>query len=334
MKKANIAQAQVGIDGGADLTAKLMPRLLELSLTESREDAADKLDLVLDNTDGKFDPLRKGVTLVVALGWLQGSDVTPGLVDKGRFVVDEIERGGPPDQFVIRARSADLTGGYRKRRSKGHKDTTLGAVIGRIARANGYTARVHASLTSKPIAYAEQAGRSDMAFIRDLGKRYDAVATIKNKLLIFAPIPSGQTAAGTALPRLTLTKQSGFRWRFTTAQRDEYDGAEAEYHDRAGARRRTAKVGGNKNRKRLKRVYASEADARAAAQAEQARQARGIHTFDYDLALGDPTIVPGRPVTLQGWDSEIDGISWLVKQVTHAFGPGGLTTRLQLESVG
>ena len=71
MKLANIAQARVSVDGGADLTDQLLPRLLELSLTESREDAADKLDLVLDNTDGKFDPLRKGVTLVVALGCAQ-----------------------------------------------------------------------------------------------------------------------------------------------------------------------------------------------------------------------------------------------------------------------
>lgn len=334
MRAANIAQFSLQVEGGDDLTAELAKRLLTLTLTESREDAADKLDLVLDNSDGKIPPLRKGVTLVLRLGWRQGADVTPGLVDKGRFVVDEIEKAGPPAQLIIRARSADLTGAYRKRRNKAHKNTTLGQVVTRIARANGYTARVHASLSGKPIAFAEQAGRSDMAFIRDLGKRFDATATIKNKLLLFAPIAKGQVASGQTLPALVLTPASGGQWRFTTQQREQYDGAEAQYHDRAGARRRTAKTGGTKNPKRLKRVYATEGDALQAAEAEQARQARGVHAFDFDLALGDAAIVPERPVTLQGWDSEIDGIAWVVKQATHTFGPDGLRTRIQLESVG
>jgi len=332
--RANRAAVQLAADG-ADINAGIAGRLISLQLTESREDGADKLELVLDNADGKIAPLRKGAALALQLGWLQGSEVTTGMVDKGRFTVDEVEKSGPPDIVTIRARSADLTGSYRKRRDAVHKQTTLGAVIAKIAKANGLTAKVHPSLSGKVIDVIEQAGRSDMAFARDLGKRFDATATVKDRNLVFTPIGQGQGAGGTALPELALTKRSGGRWRFTTTQRGEYDGAEAQWHDGAAARRRTAKVGGGNNPKRLKRVYGSEAQATAAATAEQQRQARGTATFEYDLALGDPAIIPERPVTLAGWDSEIDAVRWVVKEAVHTFSPNeGLTTRITLESRG
>lgn len=38
------------------------------------------------------------------------------------------------------------------------------------------------------------------------------------------------------------------------------------------------------------------------------RVARGQYEFDQEMALGDPAIEPNVPVTLQGWDPEIDGI--------------------------
>ena len=53
------------------------------------------------------------------------------------------------------------------------------------------------------------------------------------------------------------------------------DGAEAQWHDQGAARRRTVKVGGD-NRRKLKRVYASEAEAKQAAQAAAGRAARAL----------------------------------------------------------
>lgn len=329
---ANIAGIRLVLDGGEDLAEKVNPRLIACQLQEKREDQADQLELTLDNSDGRLAPLRKGVVLALALGWIQGSEVPLGLVDKGRFTVDELAKEGPPDTVTLRARSADLGGQYRQRRNKAHRDTTLGALITRIARAHGYRAAVHASLAGKPIAFAEQSAKSDMAFIRELGKRYDATATIKGRTLIFAPIAGGHTAAGTRLPLLTLTKRDGYQWRFSEAQREENDGAQAQYHDPGAARKRTAHAGGKNNPKRLKRTYASKPEAQAAADAQHSRQARASYSFEYTLALGDAAIEPERPVLLQGWDSQIDAIKWTVKEATHSFGGNdGLTTRLTLE---
>lgn len=333
MRTANVAQARL-IVNGADLADRIDPRLLSFTLTESREDSADRLDLVLHNTDGRLAPLPRGAELQLALGWRRGSDIVPGLIDKGGFTVDEVERSGPPDIVTIRARSADLTGPFRKRRDRVWRDTQLGAVLADIATGSGFSHMIHPALDGLAVALLEQAGKSDMAFLQDLGRRFDATATVKDRTIIFAPIGAGQSASGRDMARRTFTRRDGWTWRFTTASRDEFDGAEAQWHDANAARRRTATAGGSKNPRRLKKVYATEEEARAAAQADHQRRTRATRSFEYELALGDPAIGPETPVTLQGWDSEIDGIDWIVKEATHTFGADGLKTRLVMESRG
>lgn len=327
---ANVAAARLTLDG-ADLMDKVNPRLIELTLSEKRGGEADELSVTLQNADGKLAMPDPGKIIALAIGWKHGDDVTVGLIDKGRFKVDEVEASGPPDIITIRARSADLSGSYRKRRTKSWRDTTLGAVLGEIAARNDISAQVHPDLSSRPIKALDQNGKSDMAMVRDLGSRFDAVATWKDRRLIFMPVGSATTAGGKAIPPFTLTRQMGWSWSFTRADRDENDGVEAEWHDQAAGRRKKHSTGG-KNPKRLKRVYASEADAKQAAQAETKKRARGGFKFEYDLALADCTIVPNRKANLSGWSSKIDAVKWLVESVETTMGAGGLKQKLTLES--
>lgn len=329
--KHNTAGISLIVDG-RELADTINPRLLSLTLTEKLEGGADDLEITLSNHDGKLAPIKRGVFIALKLGWREGPDVTPGLVDKGRFLVDQIEKSGPPDTVRITARSADLTKRMAKRRDKGWKGKTLGAIVGEVARANGLTPKVHASLASIPVKSVEQAAKSDMAFVRDLGKRYDAVATVKDGNLLFMPIGTATTAGGKTIPGLTLNRRENSRYTFTIADREDHDGAEATWHDRGAARKRTVKHGGAKNPKRIKRSFGSEAEAKAAARAEASRAKRGQFTFRYDMALGDAACSPNRKVTLSGFDSEIDGIRWLIKQATHSLDGSGFRTALEMES--
>lgn len=329
---ANIADVRLSLSDGTDLTDKVNPRLIDLTLTEKRGEEADTLEVTIHNHDGAIAPPAKGAMLDLSLGWKSGAEVAAGLVAKGRFKVDEVNRGGPPDRISLRARAADLTGDYRTRKDGIWKDTTLGAILTEIAGRHGLTPRIHPELAGKPIATIEQKAKSDMAFVRDLGRRYDAVAAPKGGALVFMPVGATTTpGSGQPILELALTRQEGWTWEFTTASRDDYDGAQASWRDPGAARNRTVKVGGSK-RKKLKKVYASEADARAAAEGEASKRARGAFTFTYDLSLGDPQLMPNARVFLSGWDSEIDGIKWLVDQAVHKLSSSGLTTSLTLES--
>ncbi|PNU06461.1 contractile injection system protein, VgrG/Pvc8 family [Novosphingobium guangzhouense] len=330
MADANIAGLRLTLDG-VDLADKINPRFVGLSLSEKRGGEADELSLTLHDADGRLALPEPGKVISLALGWKSGTDVTVGLVDKGRFTVDEVELTGPPDQVQIRARSADLNGEYRKRRTTAWKNTTVGAILQDIASRNGIAAKVHPDLADKAITAIDQHGKSDMAFVKDLGSRYDAVATWKDRNLIFMPVGSATTASGATLRSLALTKRDGWSWRFTRAQRDEYGGAEAAWHNQVTGKKEKVSTGSGK-KKRLKRVYASEADAQQATDAEAAKRKRGAFQFEYELATADTRLQPNLRVTLSGWNTTIDAITWLVASVDTTMGSAGLKQRITLES--
>lgn len=312
---------------GVDLTSRLAPRLLDLSLSESRGDEADQIDLRLHDHDGRLALPRRGVELQVAIGW-EGS----GLFDKGIFVVDDVEHSGSPDILTIRARSANLTGAVRSRRERSWHDTTLGDIVGAIAAEHSLRPSIATDLASIRIPHFDQANESDINLLTRLGKRFDAVTTIKAGTLIFAPIGAGVTASGAPLPGVLITRASGDQHRYTVADRDSYTGVRAYWSDRRNARRDGVLVGTADNEKKLQATYASADEARQQAEAEFKRLERGAAQLSYRLALGRADIYPEQTVTVRGFKPEIDGTDWLVAKTTHTLdGNGGFTTSLELE---
>lgn len=319
---------------GDDLTDALAPRLLRLSLTEKRGGEADQLDISIDNGDGKVALPKTGVRLQVALGWARGPAGLPiGLIDKGEYVVDERAMEGPPDVITIRARSADLRGNFRIRRERSFVGQTVQAVVGLLASENGLTARIDPDLAGQTIIALGHGAKSDAALLTDLGRRFDAVATVKAGCLIFSRIGKGRTSTGLTIPPLTIDRSQTGPYRFEEADRGQYGGVEAKWHNLATGRQETVLAGGNDPApKRLRKVYASEQDATQAASAEFSRMKRGKANISFPLALGRPDIYPDRAIALTGWAAEINALSWLVDESTHEMdGRGGLVTRVRLE---
>lgn len=314
---------------GQDLTSRIAPRLLELTLTEAKGGEADELNLRIHDHDGRMALPKKGVTLSVAIG-LQGE----GLVDKGTFTVDEVEHSGSPDVISVRARSAALATPMRSRKERSWHATTLGAIVREIAGEHGLQAKVAPALAGIAIQHLDQAGESDVHLLNRLGKEHDAVATVKAGALLFMPIGQGTSAGGTALPRAKILRSDGDQHRYASADREsKYSGVRAYWNDRKGARRQSVLVGKDDNEKRLQRTFASEAEARRAASAEWNRVQRSAATMSYTLALGRADLYPEQRVDLAGFKPEIDSTPWLVAKVTHTItGGAGFTTALELET--
>jgi uncharacterized protein len=314
---------------GKDLTNTFKPRLISLSLSQARDGEADQLDITLDDADGQLQLPRTGVAISLAIGWAGSA-----LVSKGDYTVDEAEHSGAPDQIQIRARSADLRSSLRTRTEQSWHNTTLGTVAHTIAGRNGLVARIDPALASVPIAHVDQTNESDINFISRLGSQYDAVATVKAGRLLLLPINGTRTSAGAALPTLTVTRASGDQHRYHQADREAYSGVRAYWHDPARAKQRSVLVGRSGNAKRLRESHATEADARAAAEAEWQRIERGAATFELLLATGLPSAEAQTPLTVSGFKPQIDGSNWLVTKVTHNISDSGFTTRLEAELQG
>jgi phage protein D len=273
-------------------------------------------------------------TLAVSLGWLRGTGVPVGLVDMGQFVVDDVTWDGPPDRITVRAHSADFKDSFRTRKTRSWVNQSLGTIANQIASEQGLTPRIHPDLTGIIIPAAEQQNQSDMEFLRDLGRRHDAVATAKAGALILAPMDAATTATGATLPTISITRSTVERYSYSRSAREgTYQGAEANYYDQDEAARAIHQEGAEP-RRRLKRVYATQPDAQAAATAETRRQQRAEAKFDLTLSRGNPAIAPGQSATVQGFKTEIDATTWRTATVDHAMGPDGLSTSLTLEVAG
>ena len=328
----NMPDWRVALEG-QDLTGKLRPRLVSLSLSEKRDEEADQLDIVLEDTDGGLALPRPGALLTLSLGWKQGLDVTPGLVAKGAFKVDEIEHSGPPDQITLRARSADFTGDLRVRREHSWHDTTLGAVLSDVAGRNGLRGHIAPDLARIVVSTLCQSRESDTAFLRRLGTEHDAVATIKSGCLLFTRKGAGTTPGGKPIPMFTIRRSEGDQHRWTRETRDEHAGVTAYWHDKGEAKRQSVTVGESQGAKRLRKTYASEAEATRAAIAERDRLKRQPASLDLTLAFGRPDTYPEQRVKVSGFKPEIDAATWLITEVSHRLdGNGGFTTDLRMET--
>lgn len=320
-------QWRVIVDG-KDMTSRVAPRLMSLSITECRSDQADQLDLVLDDADGRLELPRRGVSVRVYLGW----NGPRGLVDKGTFEVDEVEFSGPPDTITLRARSADMGNALRTRATRSFHQTTIRAIVQTVAEAHSL-APVVGQFGETKIAHIDQTDESDLAFLNRIGKRYDAVATIKEGRLLFLPVGKGDTASGKEMPTIELTRRDGDRIRYHVADRDSYTGVRASWQDKGKATRRHVLAGVIGNAKRLRQLYASEEDALEAARAEWARLQRGMATLQFELAYGRPELAPQTKVRFAGLKEPMGSIVWLLSRVTHKLDDGGLTTSAEGETL-
>lgn len=143
---------------------------------------------------------------------------------------------------------------------------------------------------------------------------------------------------------MTIRRGDGDQHRWHSADRDAYTGVRASWYDPRAAKQKEVQVdapdSGKKGEilagigdavKKLKDVFASEADATAAAKAEQGRIERGKATFELTLAEGRPDLMPQATVTVAGFKPEIDSSEWRIVKCTHSVSDGGYTTRIELE---
>ncbi|WP_257835139.1 phage late control D family protein [Burkholderia glumae] len=337
---------------GKNITKKFDGRLISMTLQDNRGFEADQLDISLDDSDGALEIPSRGVTLKLAIGWAGAAN---GLVDKGEFMVDEVRHTGTPDVLTIRARSVDLRAGLSIKKERSWHRQTVGAIVRAIASQNQVEARISKALDGQLVDHIDQTAESDANLLSRLAKMFDAIATVKNGLLLFIKAGEATTASGKPLPAVTITRDVGDRHEFGVADRDTYSGVQAFYLNTRTAkkqsttvkrrrRRTTAKkkkpidksgdvlFGTAENVKTLRHTYANKANATRAAKAEWEKLQRGVAEFSIVLALGRPELMTELPVTVRGYKRVIDDCNWIIARVTHSIdGNGGFTSDLDLE---
>jgi len=314
----------IRIDGAA-AAAALTDRLLSLRATDEAGLEADLLEITLDARDG-IEPPRRGVEITLALGLRE----TGLLTEIGVYRVTATSGAGPARTLTIVARAAALDGPIRDPRTRDWRGLSLGGIVRQIAARHGLAARVAPAFDAPVIADVEQAEESDLNLMTRLAQDAGALVTVKGRTLILIEEGAGVTADGAALPQTRVTAAEAADWSWTVEDRETYGQVRAFWRDLGGAQKRAVVVGESDPVFELRRVYASEADARRAARAQLRRFSRAQATVRLRLNTLAAQAGADAPLAIEGLDAGADG-TWRILRVEHRLGPEGLSTLIEAE---
>jgi phage protein D len=312
--------------GGKDRTAAFADRLLALEVVDALGEEADRLTVTLDDRDQRIAIPPMGAVLEVQLGLLPGARVAVG-----EFAIDGLEFGEAPATFIVSGHSADLLTGIRAPRTGHWADTTLGEIVREVAGRHGLEPLMEPAVASHPVTAVEQAQESDLHLLTRLSRPLDAlVKVVEGKLLV---IFHGRLASvrGALMPVAPVlrTELSGWRWR--SRRRQRYGSCRALWSDRKAGK--TAEVietasGIDGPRADLRRVHATEAEARRAATRHLTRLNRAGRSLTLDFAGFRADLAAGQPLRPIGLRTGVEG-QWIAMRVTHRLDGSGLTTRAE-----
>lgn len=311
---------------GSDITALIADRLISLQITDKAGVESDRLTITIDDRDQRIELPRKGARIEVSLGY-----VGAPLIRMGRYVVDEIEVGGPLRYLTIRANAVDMTSGFRSPRERSWDGITLGDLVSTIAGEHDLIPAVASSLASRALGHIDQT-ESDMQLLQRVCADQGGTCKVADGRLVVARRASGQGAGGSALPQAIITPGDCQSWSALLSDRGEYKSVKAYYQNLSSAERVAATAGSGEPVMELRNSFASQVEAERAADSKLRSLSRGTGKVSISGLVGDATMSSERPATLTGFRDGIDGSDWVIDSVTHDYSPSGYTCSLEIES--
>ncbi|MFO1174464.1 MAG: contractile injection system protein, VgrG/Pvc8 family [Paracoccaceae bacterium] len=307
---------------GDDVTATFRDRLLSLRVTDEDGEKADRLEIELDDRDGRIAWPDMETKLDL---WLGFTGLPLALM--GRFAVDGMAGEGPAQRFRITATAADMKGSIRAPKTRAWEAKTLSDIVARIAADAGLKPVVGQSVAAAHWAYLAQTAESDLHFLTRIAATLDATAKPAGGRLIVQKRGEGKTAAGDKITPAEIGPARLGAWSWSVDGRADFKSVEAEWSDMATGQRRKVMRGAGKPVQRLRHIYPTQEEATRACEGELARAGRAGLTISADLAGFEPGLFAGGTARLAGLRAELNG-DWHVTRVVHDLS-AGLTTSFE-----
>lgn len=304
-----------------DITSKIADRLGEASVTDVAGVDADQFRMTLDDRDNALEWPKKGANLEVWLGYKES-----GLVNMGRYIVDEVEYDDPTATMTIGAKAADYANSVLKTQKTRSwaKNITIGAMVKKIASEHGLTPLVSAELAKIELPVTHQTEESDLNLLTRIAKDYDAIAKPAAGNLLFVLRGQSRGADGKPLPTIVLERDGKTKISVREADRHKYKSVVAYWHNTNTKKRQPVRYGQGEPTFTLKFNYPTEAQAKAAAEAKFNALERQTRVLSASFP-GDMRVVAESPLKVQGFRDGVNG-NWVAVKVEHRYSGGGLTT--------
>lgn len=313
---------------GQDISTKLMQNggpLISLVVTDEAGIKSDTVEIEFDDRERLPSP-TKGAEIKVWLGY------EPEPVYMGRFAVDEWERRGPVRTLRISAKAAALTTAIRAAKSRSWHDLDLGDIVDTIAGEHGLQVKMHDEMRAIHLDHIDQQSESDLGFMTRLAKRSGATFKLADGNLIFAKKAAKTLPSGQEKEKIELRPGDVSTWSATDCARGECGSVICFWMDRDAGKRTKVVVGEGDPAHQDRKLYATEAEALAAAQAQFGTLNRGQKRIEID-GPGNPAVYAEAMLSLRNFDQDVDG-EYIVKGVRHSLDEGGFLTSIHVEVGG
>lgn len=312
-----------------DVTSILQDRMLSLQLIDRVALAADSCEVKLDDRDSKIIFPRKGVILMLALGWER-----EGLTTLGSYAIDEIELSGPPRTITLRGKATTMAGAAKNSRTQAWVRLPLSQIIQEIAARQGWQAICPIETV---VERADQVGESDLNFLSRLARQYNATATLKAGKLPVLPRAAGRGASGGQLPIITLTPNEVTHFRLLFPDRTSVAKVIAKTHDSQTGKQQIIEIPNPEvpiisaaATHTERHTYANAELATTAAQATLARLNRETANGTLELH-GRADLTAEKFIKLSGFKTGADGI-YLIESTTHYLAQHSWTTSIAISA--
>ncbi len=311
-----------------NVTEQIKERLIRLSITDEIGFVSDTITIVIDNHDDQVEVPARGVELEIYLGY----DVD-ALVKMGKFMVDEVELSGPPDQISITARSSDTfeksnLGSLVSPKSRSWHDINFSNVVAVIAKENKLSPLVSPRLEGIIVDHIDQTEESDLAFLNRIAQTLDSYVKPTNGKLIVAPIGVAVSPKKEEKPmpttKLDVTDINS--WRLRIAERNKISSVEVKYHDKKRGIVDTVRSGKGKPCFCVPHTYASATTAMRIAKSKLAALIRGVYELELTTS-GNPAICAESIIKISNLTQAING-EWIIKSATHELSGSGYITQI------
>ena len=319
------------MSGTTDLIAGWGPLLIALTITDEKGTESDKLIVELDDRDGQCVYPGTGQVVFASGGYLgEGGRV------QGEFEIDQIDLEGWPQKITLHGTPVSAKKATKERKTEAHKkdDTkTVGDLMGKIAKRNGWTPKVAPEIAKIPLEYEGQAGEFDTQFARRIAARYGGIFAVKQGKMVVTKAGSGMTASGQSLPPMVIAPGVNLiSYRASYKKRVEHGKAQAHYFDRKDVKRVDVDAGQGEITYRLREAFKSKDEAMKAAEAKLSDLDRGEGSATFEIE-GDTSAAAERPVSASGIRSKVDG-AWSTIRAEHRFQDGTYVVTLECETPG
>lgn len=321
---------------GIDRTLKVWEHLESINYEDAEDGESDSLSFTVAN-DPPFSIPAPGAEVKFWLGWKEAG----GIKYFGTFIIDESSLELNPAQMRVSAKSANFNSSQKgstsekQRKDREWENITLADLVGKIAAEHKLKAKVEVEIHYPHIA---QTGEGNLSFLQRLASEVGAVFAVKDSTILIYPPSKGSR------PETTIRYTQSVSGSFTAKAREEYTEVEAKWWDKKEATEKSVSSnrkkkkgnegskGGGTTKHTIKKRYHSASEAKAAADNQMTLLERG--EFEGSLTLpGDPSLVAGAEVTLEGFKPEAVNGRYLAKSVSHSVSRSGWTTGVTLEGL-